>query len=96
MTSTNSYYAVGLKSEKTVKPRKLEAEEPMDYTHFYTNLHPEEVPPEELVEAYRRRRGIETDSRVIKEEFLAKSASRNPRFGRSTPTSRPTSATSGR
>ena len=75
----DSYYAVGLKSDKTVKLRKSEADEPMDdYTYFYTNLHPKEVPPEELGEAYRRRWGIETDFRVIKEEFLAKSRSRDP------------------
>ncbi|WP_238593376.1 transposase [Natronobacterium lacisalsi] len=75
----DSYYAVGLKSDKTVKLRKSDADEPMDdYTYFYTNLHPEEVPPEELGEAYRRRWGIETDFRVIKEEFLAKCGSRNP------------------
>jgi IS4 transposase len=49
-----------------------------DYTCFYTNPHPEEVPPEALGEAYRRRWGIETDFRVIKEEFLAKCGSRNP------------------
>ena len=73
----DSYYAVGLKSDKTVKLRKLEADEPMDdYTYFYTNLHPEEVPPKELGEAYRRRWGIKTDFRVIKEEFLAKSGSK--------------------
>ena len=73
------YYAVGLKSDKTVKLRKSDTDEPMDdYTYFYTNLHPEEMPPEELGEAYRRRWGIETDFRVIKEEFLAKCGSRNP------------------
>ncbi|WP_353635502.1 transposase (plasmid) [Halobacterium sp. NMX12-1] len=75
----DSYYAVGLESAKTVKMWKSEADEPMDdYTYFYTNLHPEEVPPEELGEAYRRRWGIETDFRKIKYDFLAKSGSEDP------------------
>jgi hypothetical protein len=93
----DSYYAVGLESDKTVRLRKSEADEPMDdYTYFYTNLHPEEVPPEELGEAYRRRWGIETDFRKIKHDFLAKSGRRIPRLGRSTSTSRPICLTSGR
>ncbi|MFN1126843.1 transposase [Halobacterium salinarum] len=75
----DSYYAVGLESDKTVKLRNSGANEPMDdYTYFYTNLHPEEVPPEELGKAYRRRWGIETDFRKIKRDFLAKSGSKNP------------------
>ena len=40
--------------------------------------HLEEVPPEELGRAYRRRWGIETDFRKIKHDFLAKSGSKDP------------------
>jgi len=49
------------------------------YTYFYTNLDPSEVSPEELASDYRRRWGIETGFRVIKEEFLPKSASPDSR-----------------
>ncbi|ERH00177.1 MAG: transposase DDE domain protein [Haloquadratum sp. J07HQX50] len=40
--------------------------------------HLEEVPPEELGRAYRRRWGIENDFRKIKHDFLAKSGSKDP------------------
>ncbi len=49
-----------------------------DYTYFYTNVHPEEVPPGKLREAHRRRYGIETDFCVIIERSLVKCGSRNP------------------
>lgn len=72
----DSYWAVGVKSEKKSSRRESEAEKPMDdYTYFYTNVDPSETPPEELGNDYRRRLGIETGFRVIKEEFLSKSAS---------------------
>ncbi|ELZ96569.1 transposase [Haloferax sulfurifontis] len=72
----DNYHAVGVKSEKKSKLRKSKPEKPMDdYTYFYTNIDPSEVPPEELASDYRRRWGIETGFRVLKEEFLSKSAS---------------------
>jgi len=72
----DNYWAVGLKSEKRSQRRKSEPDEPMDdYTYFYTNVDPSETPPEELASDFRRRWGIETGFRVIKEEFLSKSAS---------------------
>jgi len=72
----DNYYAVGIKSEKKSRRRKSEPDEPMDdYTYFYTNLDPTEIPPEKLASDYRRRWGIETGFRVIKEDFLPKSAS---------------------
>lgn len=47
----NRYYAVGLKSEKTVKLRKSEPDEPLDnYVFLYTNVDPREIPSEELGE----------------------------------------------
>lgn len=67
----DSYWAVGVTSEKKSSRRKSEAEEPMDDdTYFDTNVDPSETPPEELGSDYRRRWGIETGFRVIKEEFL--------------------------
>jgi len=75
----DDYYAVGIKSEKKSALRKSEPDEPADdYTYFYTNLDPTKVPPEEIGRFYRRRWGIETGFRVVKEEFLAKSGSRGP------------------
>jgi hypothetical protein len=72
----DEYYAVGVESEKRSKRRKSDPDEPMDdYTYLYTNVDPSEVPPEELAEDFRNRWGIETGFRVIKEEFLPKSAS---------------------
>jgi IS4 transposase len=72
----DDYYAVGIKSEKKSRRRKSDPDEPKDdYTYFYTNLDPSQVPPEELARDYRRRWGIETGFRVIKEDFLPKSAS---------------------
>lgn len=75
----NNYYAIGLKSDKTTKRRKEEADEPMDnYTYFYTNIDPAKLSPEEMGEAYRRRWGIETDFRKIKNDFLAQCGSKDP------------------
>lgn len=75
----DDYYAVGVKSEKTQRRRKSRPDEPKDnYTYFYTNLNPENIPPEELATDYRQRWGIETDFRVIKNKFLAKSGSKDP------------------
>ena len=72
----DNYYAVGLKSEKKSRSRKSEPDGPMDdYTYFYTNLDPTEIPTEEVASDYRRRWGIETGFRVIKENFLPKSVS---------------------
>lgn len=72
----DDYWAVGMKSEKRSQRRKSEPDNPMDdYTYFYTNVDPSETPPEELASDFRRRWGIETGFRVIKEEFLSKSAS---------------------
>jgi hypothetical protein len=76
-----NYWALGLKSEKRSERRKSEPDEPMDdYTYFYTNVDPSETPPEELASDFRRRWGVETGFRVIKEEFLAKSASPESRI----------------
>lgn len=72
----DKYYAVGVKSEKKSRRRKSVPDEPMDdYTYFYTNIDPTEILPEEMASDYRRRWGIETGFRVLKEEFLPKSAS---------------------
>lgn len=72
----DDYYAVGMKSEKRSQRRKSDPDEPMDdYTYFYTNVEPTETPPEELGSDFRRRWGIETGFRKIKQDFLAKSGS---------------------
>jgi len=75
----DSYTALGQKSKKKASRRKSEAENPWDdYAYFYTNADMEEYSVGELAAGYRNRWGIETGYRVLKEEFLPKSASPDP------------------
>lgn len=70
------YTALGQKSWKKSSRRKSEAENPWDdYVYYYTNADMDQYSVEDLAAGYRKRWGIETGYRVLKEEFLAKSAS---------------------
>jgi len=67
-------------SKKTSSRRKSDDYDPADdYTVHYTNAPLSESDPMQLDDDYRRRWGIETGYRVIKNSFLAKSRSRNLR-----------------
>lgn len=77
--SEDSYTALGQKSKKRASRRKSEADNPWDdYAYFYTNANMEEYSVGDLAAGYRNRWGIETGYRVLKEEFLPKSASPDP------------------
>ena len=70
------YTALGQKSYKMASRRKKKAKNPWDdYVYFYTNADMDEYSVDELAAGYRNRWGIETGYRVLKEEFLPKSAS---------------------
>jgi hypothetical protein len=74
-------WLVGVESDKKSSRRKSAADDPIDdYTLFYTNAPMDKLNELDLAAAYRNRWGIETGFRVIKEEFLAKSASPNARI----------------
>lgn len=68
------YTALGRKSKKKASRRKKKSKKPWDdYAYFYTNADMDEYSVAELTEDFRKRWGIETGFRVLKEEFLAKS-----------------------
>jgi len=67
-------------SEKTTQLRKDDDYDPTDdYTIYYTNVPLSEAEELQLDDDYRRRWGIETSYRVIKNDFLAQSWSRDHR-----------------
>ena len=69
------YTALGQKSYKKSSRRKKKKKPWDNYVYFYTNADMDEYSVDDLATAYRNRWGIETGYRVLKEEFLSKSAS---------------------
>lgn len=72
----DTYTALGQKCKKKSPRRQSDPDNPWgDYVYFYTNADMDEYNIEDLTAGYRKRWGIETGYRVLKEEFLAKSGS---------------------